>query len=100
MRCGVIRAESDGLTNPLHREIMAAGLVGDDAEVMPRVGVVGLRGQDLPVKCLGVLETSGLVVLKGQGEGLLRGHDWEERRRSFLILILMYPTGMGRIPRL
>jgi len=54
----------------------------------------------LPVKCLGVLETSGLVVLKGQGEGLLRGHDWEERRRSFLILILMYPTGMGRIPRL
>ena len=74
MSGGMVRVEDEGLANPCYGEFVAARLMGDDAEVVPRVGVVGLDGHDLAVECLGVHEAPGLMVLDGQCEGLLSDH--------------------------
>ena len=53
---------------------MAARLVGDDAEEVQRVGMVGLHGEDLAVKGLGVRQPPGLVVPESKFKGLLTCH--------------------------
>ena len=74
MRRGIVRLKSKSVANPLHRNLGPAGLVRDHAEEVQGVGVGGLRGEDLAVERLGLRELPGLVMLEGQGEGLLRGH--------------------------
>jgi len=70
----IVRMEHEGLANPLHGEVVSAGLVGDDTKEMPGFGMVGLHGQDLAVECLGIRQPSGLMMLESKFEGLLSGH--------------------------
>jgi len=77
MSGGMVRREHDGLAHPLDGEIMASQLVGNDAEMVQCIGVVGLHGKDLPVKGLSLRQPPRMVVLEGQGESLWdrdRGH--------------------------
>ena len=44
MSDGIIWVEDDRLLNPLHGEVMAADLVGDNAEEVKRIGMIRLHG--------------------------------------------------------
>ena len=74
----MVRCENGGLADPLDGEIVASQLMGDDAEMVPRVGMVGLHGKDLTVKRLGVRQSPGLMVPEGLFKDLCNGqraHD-------------------------
>ena len=54
-------------------------MVANHSQIVHRTGMLRLLGQDLPIKLLGLAQSSGLVVLQCQIEGLLDrelGHDW------------------------
>ena len=70
----------DCLANQIRCHVVAAGLIGNDAEQMQRVGMIWLRREDLPVESLGVRQAAGAVVLEREIEGLGNGHiaDWSE----------------------
>jgi hypothetical protein len=54
--------------------VIAAGLMGDDAEQVQRVGMLRLHGEDLPVERLRVRKPAGLVVLERELKGFWNGH--------------------------
>jgi len=81
MRGRIVRIQRDGLPNPLFREIVPAGLFGDDPKVVPCFMVVGFDTENLPVKCFGIREPPGLMVLQRQRQCLLSSHDGEELSR-------------------
>ena len=55
---------------------MVARLVGDEAEQIDRIGMVGRGREDLPVKLLGDLQPTRLVVLDRNRQGFgNRCHD-------------------------
>jgi len=66
----VVRAENERLPDQLRRKVMPPDLMSDNAQVMQGIGMVRLRGEDLPIERLGLSEAPGLVMLKGQREGL------------------------------
>ena len=74
MSSGIIRIEDDRLVNQIHREVMPADLVGDEAEEMHGAGMVGLRGEDLTVEGLGFGQSPGAVALEGQIESFRERH--------------------------
>ena len=74
MSGNVTRVQSNRLAHQLHRQFVAAGLMGGYPKQVERFGVVGLHGEDLPVKRLGLRQPPGLVVLERKVEGLLDGH--------------------------
>ena len=46
----------------------------NQSQIVQRIRVLGLLGQDLPVKLLGQLQPPGLVVLNGYLHRLIDGH--------------------------
>jgi hypothetical protein len=44
---------------------MSACAVGDQAKEMPRIGMIRLECENLPVNLLGGLQPAGLMVLEG-----------------------------------
>jgi hypothetical protein len=68
-------AKLNGAGDQVHGGVIAARLMGDDAEQVESFGVVGLDREDLPVDDLGVGETARSVVLEsklesgGDGDG-------------------------------
>ena len=85
----IFRVEDDSLPNPRHGKVRAPGLVGDDTKEVQRVGVVWLRGKDLPVKRLGIRQPPGLVARERQIESLRNRHSLNlraclSRPRAFL----------------
>jgi hypothetical protein len=56
---------------------MAAGLMSDDAEKVQRIGMVGLRREDLAIEPLRVRQSAGLVVLKCDLKRLWNRHSLE-----------------------
>jgi hypothetical protein len=68
------RIQSDGFANQIYSEVVAADLVGDDAEQMQRLGVFWLRRQDLAVERFGLRQPPSLVVLEREFEGLRDRH--------------------------
>ena len=76
----IIEIQRDRFPNPLDREVMASDLVRDKAEMMPRLGMIGLQREDLAVHGFRGRQPPGLVVLQGEREGLRyrkRGHAKE-----------------------
>jgi len=69
-----VRLEIDRLANQFGRKILATDLMGDNSKKMPRVGVVGVHGEDLAAERLGLPKSPGLMVLKCLFEGFLSGH--------------------------
>ena len=72
-----------GFADQIHRHIIAARLMGENAEKMQGVGVTRIRQENLPVKPLRFAEMSGLVFLQGEREQLLNTrqcHYFIERR--------------------
>jgi hypothetical protein len=61
---GKIRIDDHRLAKQFHREVMAAHLVGHDAEEAQRVCVPWLRRKDLAVEPLGFRQPSGSVMLQ------------------------------------
>ena len=51
---------------------MLVGLMGEHAQEVQRVGIIGLVLQDPPVQDLGLAQAAGLVVLQGGGQRLCR----------------------------
>jgi len=82
MSSGIVRIANRGLTNQIDGEVMATQLMSDDAEEVQCFGMIGLRGQDLAVKRLGVTEPSGLMVLESEVEGLLDGNRGHRGHRA------------------
>ena len=78
MSGGIVRVENDGLANQIDGEFMAADLVREDAEVVSGVGMVGLCGQDLAVKRLGLRQAAALMVFQSSCEGFLSCHCRED----------------------
>ena len=64
----------DRLANQIRCQVVASGLIGNDAEQMQRVGMIWLHREDLPVESLGVRQAAGAVVLEREIEGLGNGH--------------------------
>ena len=67
---GVVRLQRQRLPDAIHREFMAPHLMCDDSQVMPRFRVARRRRQDLTIERLRVAETSGLMMLDCECEGL------------------------------
>ena len=42
------RNQGESAPNHLHRDVVPAGLVGDDAQIVQTVGVIGFLREDLP----------------------------------------------------
>ena len=68
---GIIGLQSDGLTDQTNRNVAVSHLKGNNSEMVHRMNMFRLSGQDLPIKLLGFAQTPGLVVLDRQPEGLL-----------------------------
>ena len=68
--CGV---ESNGPLHQLHGNVISSDLMGDQTQMVLCPSVFGPLGQDLTVDLLCLVQTSGLVLLDGQIEGLLEG---------------------------
>ena len=63
MKDGHISFHPDRPSNMLDGKIVIAGLGGDHAEKMQRVGMTRLRLENLPIDLLGGLQPTGLMVL-------------------------------------
>jgi hypothetical protein len=77
MRGGIVRIEVDGPLDELCSAIVITGLMGDGAEQVQRIHVVGLHREDLAVEPFGVRQSPSLVMLESERESLLdrdRGH--------------------------
>jgi hypothetical protein len=68
------RIEDDRRSNQLHREVVPAGLLSDDAKQVKRVRVVGLRCEDLTVERFGIRQPPGLMVLNRDLKRLWNRH--------------------------
>jgi hypothetical protein len=79
MRGGMVRGEKDGLMNLLCSEVMPAGLVGDDAEKVQRIRMVGLHGENLAIERLGVRQSSCPMVFDRELEALGNRHNEKVR---------------------
>ena len=76
VRRGVAGVELNGLANPFQGQIVAAALVREHAEVMPRARMVSIGGEDLAIPRLGIGQPPGLVVMQGFSEDLRDGKGW------------------------
>jgi len=70
----IIRFEGQGLANQIHGQRVAAGLLGDDAEVVQRPGMVGVSAKDLAVERFRFRQTPSLVALDRDLKRLWNGH--------------------------
>ncbi len=61
---GEVRLQAEGLLDILGRQVVAAHLVGDDAEEVQGVGVARLALEDLAVEPLRLRQIAGAVVLQ------------------------------------
>jgi hypothetical protein len=68
MRLRIVRPEGHGPSNQVNRDIIPAHLPGKHAEKMQATHVIGVNGADLPVKALGLGQTSSSMVRKRRGE--------------------------------
>ncbi len=66
MEVGDAGRELDGAADHLPGRLVDAALVGDEAQVMDGIDVVGVLLQDLAIDRLGLLESAGAVVLRGE----------------------------------
>jgi hypothetical protein len=74
MSDGIIRIDDDGLSNQIHRHVMASDLVRHDAEEVQRVSMLRLHRKDLPVERLGFRQPPRLMVLKPHLKRLWNRH--------------------------
>ena len=79
MRGRIIRVDDDRLTNPIHREVIPARLLGDDAEEVQCIGMFRLHNKDLAAKRLGIRQPARLVALDREFKSLLKRHRWRAR---------------------
>ena len=76
MRAGTVRIVDNGPANQFDCKIVASNLAGDEAEVVQRVGMAGLRRENFAVKRLSLHETSSVMVLECKFEDLLDRSLW------------------------
>ena len=75
MKDGRTAVEPDRPADILDGHLVAAQLVGDQAQKVQRIGLIGLPGQNLPVHLLRLGQATGLVKLHGKRQGFgKRGH--------------------------
>jgi hypothetical protein len=67
------------LTDQILSKVFLSHLVGNHSQILHRIDMFRILGEDLPVKPLGLRQTPGLVVADGQIEGLLDGDLGHER---------------------
>jgi hypothetical protein len=65
---GVARIQFERVLDDLDRVLKMAGLKGDHAQMMDRLGVLGIQIDDLPVGDLGLAESAALMQLDGLRE--------------------------------
>ena len=65
MISGVIALEFDRLADEYDRVLVAPLVMGDNAEIVQRLRVAGLDGEDLLVKRRGFRQPAGLVLRDG-----------------------------------
>jgi hypothetical protein len=65
MSFGGVGIDGDGAANQSGGAIMAAYLVGDQAQQMQDIGLLGLLDKNLAVELFGLAQAAGLVMLQG-----------------------------------
>ncbi len=75
MEYGLVPLASYRSCNIVHGEIVFAHLVGNDAEKMQGVRLMGVDGENLAVSLLGGLEPARLMVIQRGADQRLR-HVW------------------------
>ena len=95
MRARIVGIENEGAAHPLHCQIVAARLSGNDAEQVQRPGMVRLHGADFAIECFSVLQAPGTMVRESQFEVFVdrsrrHGRHSEPKPR--------YPTDRKRQP--
>jgi hypothetical protein len=63
MKGSLIASQPNRTPDVLDSNLMSAYLVGDEAKQMPRIGMIRLDRENLPVSLLGGLQPTGLMVL-------------------------------------
>ena len=90
----------DGLRDELRRLLLPVFLVGEHPEEVQRVGVAGVRLQDLAINFLGFIEAARLVKLVRLAEGVRGGGAGGRRARlipaGFLGFAGHGSSGFGR----
>jgi hypothetical protein len=61
----------NGFADQILRDVIAAGLMGENTQKMQRIGMAGVELQNLPVETFCIIEPSGLMMSHGNGEHLL-----------------------------
>jgi hypothetical protein len=65
-----VRFQPDRPSNVLDGDLAVANLLSNHAEKMPRIGLIWLDREDLPVDLLGSVQPTGLMVPDRNGQGL------------------------------
>ena len=71
-----IRPQRQGATNELDSDVLTAHLMGHDAQKMQRIGVVGILGENLPIKRLSLWKLTRTMMLKCELDRLMDGDLW------------------------
>lgn len=66
------RAELDCAVDQLHRLLVMPALIGQCAEKLQRIGMVGLATQDLPIRLLRLDQTPRSMVLESHIQKIFR----------------------------
>ena len=82
MHRGIVGVRRERLPHPLHRQVGATDLMGQNSERMQRIGVAWLHREDLSVKSLGFGQATGPVMLRRLIEGLLDGEHRHHGTKS------------------
>ena len=81
---GLVRLDRQGLADEVDGRFRLADLVGDDAEQVQGIGLVGVQTQHLPVHLLGLLQVAGLMELEGLDHRVANGgHEGQYRGEPF-----------------
>ena len=65
MTCGILWLELKRASDQTNGQFVAAHLVGEDSKVVERVDMIRLPCENLPVECLGFLQSPGTLHLLG-----------------------------------
>ena len=88
MKLGHGAAGCDSPSDVLNGDLAPAHLEGDKSEPVPRIGMIRLGGENLPINLLGHLQLAGLVIPGRYRQCLENGrHSYARRIRQAEVIL-------------